>query len=217
MKKKSVEMEEIRSEKMNNMKIAKFEILVEDINEAIKGKNLFCLSRMAACIRMENNREKEATPLYLVFEPENFNDFAKVICDKAKIYLQDVGSSGFTDPWKEKYRTESFVDSKIRIDAAKDFVKYCRESNNRSEAYKFIFWSLMILTVQKDDYDEKLSLICDFVRMLRISDDELMDISYTIKCIYNEVDTEYVFKSETVPAVLGNLLNLYGNSNTNIE
>ena len=147
----------------------------------------------------------------MIFEPENLNGFAKVICDKAIIYLQVAGSDGFTDPWKEKYRTESFVDSKNRIDAAKDFVKYCRESNNRSEAYKFIFWALMILTVQRDDYDEKLSLICDFARMLRLTDDELMDISYTIKYIYNEVEKEYVFKSETIPAVLGKLFNLYEN------
>jgi hypothetical protein len=73
----------------------------------------------------------------------------------------------------------------------------------------------MVLTVQKDNYDEKLSLICDFARMLRITDGELMDITYIIKCIYNEEGEEtYSFKSQKVPGVFGELLNLYVYDNT---
>lgn len=192
---------------MEDMRIAKFETLVEDINKAIEGPLLFGFG--ASCSPYGVVAKKETSPLYMIFEPESLNDFAKIICDKAKIKLKGAGSSGHMNPWKEKYGTKRLVDSKIKIDAAKDFVKYCRERNNRSEAFKFIFWSLFILTVQKDGYDDKLSLICDFAHMLRISDDELIDISYTIKCIYNEVETEYVFKSETVPAVLGNLFNWF--------
>ena len=74
----------------------------------------------------------------------------------------------------------------------------------------------MVLTVDKNNYDERLSLICDFARMLRITDDEMMDISYTIKCVYNEVEEEYSFKSDMVPSVLGALFNLYGNTDIDI-
>ena len=187
---------------MEDMRIAKFETLVEDINRTIERPSPF--NKLLAA--MYNNgavAKKETTPLHMIFEPESLNDFAKIICDKAWINL-------CVDPWKEKYGTKSLVDSKIKIDAAKDFVKYCRESD-MCAAYEFIFWSLFILTVQKDGYDDKLSLICDFAHMLRISDDELMDISYTIKCIYNEVETEYEFKSGPVLSLLGDLWCLYGN------
>ena len=68
----------------------------------------------------------------------------------------------------------------------------------------------MILTVDKTDAEEHLALICDFAKMLRITEDEFEDIIQTVKIVYNEVATEYVFKSESIPSVLGSLFNMYG-------
>jgi hypothetical protein len=191
---------------MDDIRIAKFETLIEDINEAIK----------------ENSKDNGNvnSPLYMVFEPDKLNEYSKIICSKAKIVLCAKKIYGLAEdyPWSVMYGAKHFGgDVKMKIDAAKDFAKYCREEQNIAEAYKFIFWCLMVLTVQKDNYnyDKKLSLICDFARMLRITDEELMDITYVIKCIYNEEGEEqYSFKSKTVPNVLGELLNLYVYDNT---
>ena len=49
----------------------------------------------------------------------------------------------------------------------------------------------------------------DFAKMLKITNEEFEDIIYSIKCIYNEVHEEYLFKSESIPAVLGGIFNLY--------
>ena len=205
---------------MDEMRMAKFETLISDINEAIKKDrfgglgSIFRMTRsMSILAAGETNR---TTPLYLIFEPEKTNDFASVICKKAKFEISG-NSDSYEDPWASKYGTQTLDDAKTRIEAAKDFVKYCRNEQNRPEAYKFVFWSLMIISVENEDSDEWLSLICDFTRMLRISDDELMDITYAIKCIYNEVEEEYVFKTDTIPTVLGNLFNLYGNSDFTVE
>lgn len=205
---------------MDEMRMAKFETLISDINEAIKKdrfggfRSIFRMTgSMSILAAGETNR---TTPLYLIFEPEKTNDFVSVICKKAKFEISG-NSDSYEDPWASKYGTQTLDDAKTKIEAAKDFVKYCRDEQNRPEAYKFIFWSLMIISVENENSDEWLSLICDFTRMLRISDDELMDIIYAIKCIYNEVEEEYVFKTETIPAVLGDLFNLYGNSDFTVE
>ena len=39
----------------------------------------------------------------------------------------------------------------------------------------------MILTVDKTDAEDHLALICDFAKMLRITEDEFEDIIQTIK------------------------------------
>lgn len=208
---------------MNEMRMAKFETLIEDINDSIKKRHGGILGMMGLSVfarSMSRMLQEEniniQTPLFMIFSPETLNDYSVKICNTATFEL--VGNDDTCeDPWASKYRTVSFKDAKTKIEAAKDFVKYCRDDRNKSEAYKFIFWSLMILSVENESSDEQLSLICDFVRMLRITDDELLDIIYAIKCVYNEVEEEYVFKTDTIPSVLGKLFNLYGNSDFTVE
>ena len=198
---------------LNEMRMAKFETLIMDVNESInKNKKITFITKMWAL----SFESKKLSPLYMIFEPEKINEFALVICDKAKFELVESVDQ-YRDDWGYKYSFDSLSDAKTKIEAAKDFVKYCRGEQGRAEAYKFIFWALMILSVEKESSAEWLSLICDFTRMLRITDEELMDITYAIKCVYNEVKDEYVFKTETIPGVLGNLFNLYGNSDFVVE
>lgn len=205
---------------MDEMRMAKFETLIEDINHSIKKRHGGLLGGSsflrAMMVLTQTENKNIQTPLFMVFSPETLNDYSLKICNTATFEL--VGSNDtYEDPWVSKYGTVSFKEAKTKIEAAKDFVKYCRDDQNRPEAYKFIFWSLMILSVENESSDEQLSLICDFARMLRITDDELLDITYTIKCVYNKVEEEYVFKTDTIPSVLGNLFNLYGNSDFTVE
>lgn len=87
---------------------------------------------------------------------------------------------------------------KIAIEASKLFIQLCRAKNNKAEGYKFIFWSLMILTVDKNNSVEYLSIICDFAKMLQITAEEFEDIIYEVKYAYNQENKEYEFKSESV-------------------
>ena len=193
---------------MSDMRMAKYETFIEDINSNIKkSAGLFGLMRR---MLMLNNGSAGNTALALIYDYDKCNDYAKVIMDKSTLFLNSSDDLA-TDLWKRDYPTyEEFKEAKRTIEAAKKFVQLCRTTANSTEGYKFIFWALMILTVDKTDAEEHLALICDFAKMLRITEDEFEDIIQTVKIVYNEVATEYTFKSESIPSVLGSLFNMYG-------
>ena len=92
-----------------------------------------------------------------------------------------------------------FSDMKTKIEASKLFIQLCREKKHKEEGFKFIFWSLMILAVDKYNADEYLSIICDFAEMLQITDEEFEDIVYQVKETYSGSKySEYEPKSELV-------------------
>lgn len=137
--------------------------------------------------------------------------------DKSKLLLSSANDV-LNDLWKARHDNyNEFNDAKKKIDASKEFVQLCRKSENVTEGYKFIFWALLILTVDKTDAEEHLSLICDFAKMLRITDAEFEDIIHVVKTIYDEATIEYIFKSEKIPSIFKSLLSLYGAPNLEDE
>ena len=200
---------------MSDMRMAKYETLIEDIDSTIKKgeENVFAGIRIRAAVAIRGSLVDNSagnTTLALIYDYGKCNDYAKVIMDKSTLVL-NTPNDRYTDLWKRDYPTyEEFKDAKRTIEAAKKLVQLCRTEINSTEGYKFIFWALMILTVDKTDAEEHLALICDFAKMLRITEDEFEDIIQTVKIVYNEVATEYVFKSESIPSVLGSLFNMYG-------
>lgn len=203
-----VTLKELAMEADGTSRVVKFETLVEDIDNVIKKDERIGFGFLELIIGAPAKGER--SPLSIIFNINELNIFGKAIMEKASICLVGAGDSGKSNPWKERYGSVALSDDKIKLEAAKNLITWLRDDRNQAEKYKYIFWSLMILTVDDTNADEKLSLICDFARMLKITDDEMLDISYTIKTIYNEVDTEYEFKTNSVPAVLGNTFNLYG-------
>ena len=193
------------------MERMKYETMIENINSNIKsndkrGSNIFDIIK-----EIEKKYSSIGnTALALIYDYEKCNEYAKVIMDNSTL-LFPWSAIGYDDSWKRDYPTyDEFKDPKRRIEASKELVQLCRDSENTGEGYKFIFWALMILTVEKTDAEEHLALICDFAKMLRITEDEFEDIIQCIKIVYNEVTTEYVFKSETVRSTFGSLCDLYG-------
>ena len=81
---------------------------------------------------------------------------------------------------------------------------------------------MIILTVDNNCAEEHLSFICDFAKLLDITNDEFEDIINVIKYIYNEVDEKYIFKSLTIrenfcyklnilnPGILGESIEMMG-------
>lgn len=192
---------------MNDMRMAKYETLIEDIDSNIKKSirpynGLFGLARP---IGATFDSFSGNTALALIYDYNKCNDYAKVIMDKSTLVL-NTSDDSFTDLWKRDYPTyEEFKEAKRTIEAAKKFVQLCRTTANSTEGYKFIFWALMILTVDKTDAEEHLALICDFAKMLRITEDEFEDIIQTVKFVYNEAPTDYDFKSQNILDILGNI------------
>lgn len=182
---------------MNEIKSAKFETFIEDIDAFIRSMN-----------SGSNN-----TALALIYDYEKCNEYAKTIMDKTTLNFRWVGFLS-SSSWHEAYPNyNSFNGPKETIYAAKKLVELCRRDDYLEEGYKFIFWALMILAVDKTDAEEHLSLICDFAKMLNITDDEFEDIIQVVKLVYNATTTEYIFKSEKTTAIFGSLFNLYGVKN----
>lgn len=202
---------------MSDMRMAKYETLIEDINSNIKKSRGFFSRTWERTHSRSWERSKALaaggnstgnTALALIYDYDKCNEYAKVIMDKSTLVFDT--SDDVTTDWKRDYPTYGeFKDAKRRIDASKKLIQLCRNTINSTEGYKFVFWALMILTVDKTDAEDHLALICDFAKMLRITEDEFEDIIQTIKIVYNEVTTEYVFKSENILYVLGSLFNIY--------
>ena len=176
---------------MSNMRMVKYETLIEDIDSNIR----FPWGRSKG-----NN-----IALALIYDYEKCNEYAKVIMDKSSLGILEL------DRWKEDYPTyDEFKDPKRRIEASKRLVQLCRFYEKACEEYRFIFWALMILAVEKTDAEEHLALICDFAKMLGITEDEFDDIIQGIEIVCNEVTTECVFISEDPPYILKDLCDMYG-------
>ena len=183
---------------MSDMRMAKYETLIEDIDSKIKKR-----------IKDWKMFVRRNTALALIYNYDKCNEYAKVIMDKTTLVF-NTSNDVNTDLWtRDYYSYGEFGNPKRKIEASKKLVQWCRNTINVSEGYKFVFWALMILTVDKTDAEEHFAIICDFAKMLRITEDEFEDIIQVIKIIYNEVTNEYVFKSENIKNTLGPLVNLY--------
>ena len=187
---------------MNDMRMVKYEMFIEDIDSKIKNSvSSFggIIGRPIGVVAASGSSSGN-TALALIYDYNKCNDYAKVIMDKSTL------DDRFTELWKRDYPTYGeFKDSKRTIEASKKFVQICRKTENADEGYKFIFWALMILTVDKSDAENHLALICDFAKMLRITEDEFEDIIWTVKVVYNEVKTGYRYKSRKIPFLFGSL------------
>ena len=147
--------------------------------------------------------------LALIFDYERCNEYAKKIFENTNLEITTniakaeaekrgyIFSSLFPGwlRWNEQYNEiKLFNDIKTKIEAAKSFIKWCvteeqmiylYKDKNKEESYRFIFWSLFILTVDKYNAEEYLSMICDFAKMLKITNEDFKSIIDLIKCIYN--------------------------------
>ena len=164
------------------MKLLKFEMMVGSINKKFYTE------------RLHNSKN---VALALVFDYDRCNDYAKKIFENSNLIITtDIPKDNYLrfgfilngyELWNNKYNEiKLFNDIKTKTEAAKLFIQCCVDSKwlNLREAYRFLFWSLFILTVDKYNADEYLSTICDFSKMLRISDKDFESIINLIKCIY---------------------------------
>lgn len=184
---------------MDEIKLLKFETMIEDIDRKLHPD------------RKSNGMN---VALALIFDYERCNEYAKKIfentnlefitytskkeiqnIEKVLLYFYDRGK------WNDQYSDiKLFNNIKTRLEAAKSFIKYrtiedaankyC-DGDNLKESYRFIFWSLFILTVDKTNAEEYLSTICDFAKMLKITDEDFKSIIDLIKCIYNREGNLY--------------------------
>lgn len=193
-----------------SVRIAKFSVLVDEIVGLVKkGEGLKKRLSGSNGELFELFEKYHIDPsLLFIFDYDKLNKFAQIIMERCPIstrwnYLQ----------WLENARANVFTYSDIdSIHKIKEFVKECVEGtfwSNNEERYKFIFWSLMILAVDKTEEDKHISLICNFAKMLDITDKEIQDMIHIVKLIFNKVDSDYEFQSDTIVEIFGSVLTKY--------
>ena len=192
---------------MDEIKLLKFEAMIEGIDRNFRGS--------------DRKSDGMNVALALIFDYDRCNEYAKKIFKISHLnVITDIHKHGNRVPmfmapeceqWDVKYNDiKLFNEIKTKIEATKSFVKCCTDEKeltmfnkkwlNLSQAYKLVFWSLFILTVDRYNADEYLSTICDVTRLLRISNEDFKSIINLIKCIYkrevnvNEISDSNIFR-----------------------
>ena len=199
---------------MDEIKLLKFETMIEDIDR-----------------KFHPDRESNGmnVALALIFDYDKCNEYARKIFENTNLEIITYTSEKkiqniekfyilFYDQgkWNAQYSDiKLFNNIKTRLEAAKSFIKYrtiedaadkINCGDNLMESYRFIFWSLFILTVDKYNAEEYLSTICDFAKMFKITNEEFKSIIDLIKCIYNRKGNLWnISKSDDFRCSFGNL------------
>lgn len=190
------EMERRRSYQINyNEKTLKFKTFINKIYEETK---------ISSHLLLTKSTFMESLPLsglIHIYDYTKLNDYGKIIMNH-EIFYQESNIHKYVELYnvmknnsETKYnKLKTFIEELIYFDRYK---------------YEFIFWALMILTVHKTDAEKHLSVICDIAKMLNISDDEMKDITYIIKIVYNKNDSNYHLKCEKVKETFNGVLNMF--------
>lgn len=201
-----------------SVRIAKFSVLVDDIcdlmnsrfwREGRRGLVILLDGQDHSCFEKEYHIDPS---LLFIFDYDKLNKFAQIIMEKCPIIMMWNHRQ-----WRENAReggVYAYSDVKDSIRKIKEFVSSCRAEEEEFcvPCYNrciFIFWSLMILAVDKTEEDKHISLICNFAKMLDITDKEIQDMIHIVKLIFNKVDSDYEFQSDKVVEIFGNVLTKY--------
>ena len=128
--------------------------------------NLEKFSALIEDIKANFSVESNNIDLELIYDYYRLNAYGKVILDK----ISSNKSNGPVDLSTEERLKMGFL-----------FKERCRKGE--CDKYSFIFWALIVLTVDDTDKEERLSQICDFSRFLEINEEEMMNITRLICAI----------------------------------
>lgn len=148
--------------KNNNIKNVKFEILVDDLAE------YFCRLYEIG----------DVNPLKLVFDAEDVNEVARYAILNAMMTddEEEILYSG--------YDSSDLIIENINntgIKGIKELIKECRRKPEVK--YRFIFWSIFIIAIDENAYNEKLSDISDIAYLIGFTEEMLKDWITALKLI----------------------------------
>lgn len=146
--------------------------------------------------------------LAIIYDYDKLNGYGKAVMDR--VCELDENESDYEDFSHRVEFVEKCKDMEYRMKAAKALVTDLNDSVYPDrEKLCFIFWSLMILAVDDTDKEEHLSLICDFAKMLKISDEEMLDIMQIIQAIYH-MEGNFAIKTRNVKLYFEKVIKRYG-------
>lgn len=213
---------EKRTDRDSDLRSVKFKMMVENIwktlnkNYMTGDPNPDCAGRV---LLMSDERDKKAGRVWLsyIYDYSRLNSYGKIIVE---LLSENRLNKYVTYEDKENF-LHKYEDLEYKLKEIKEFIEdfeypssYCRKNGIK---YQFIFWTLMVLTVDDTDKEEHLSLICDFAKMLEVSDEEIMDIVQIIRVIYHKEEAGFKLRSYDVRECFKNLLSQYGYNEVELE
>ncbi len=179
----------------------KFSSLVEDVKRT-----------------MQSSGNGPNIPLAFIYDYSALNDFGKTIFRNTSVNFRfkrnvvyNGGMNGLlmrANVFNEEHSLKSLEDSEKAEQAKRAFVHYL--SYDFRGGYGLLFWAMMVLAVDKTDGNKHLTAICDWARILQITNEELMDLFKVVQLIFYRSDYKStVFTSKKVPKLFADLIAAY--------
>lgn len=190
-----------REEKiMKDIKLAMYETLISNINMAIEktcsnktDNDIYSGILWWGTSHSVSRKVSNDLVLELIYDSSKCNDYARTILNRAEFYIEKT----------EKWDLSGYKSKDGKILDSIYFIQLCKMPENITEGYKFIFWALMILTVEKTDIEEHLSLICEYAKLLGITVIEFEDILQTVKHAYKGDNIKPIYKTQKMEKIFG--------------
>lgn len=182
----------------------KFQMMIEEIWEATG--NVTFTDHLEDLTGDDLNGGYEMAWLSVFYQYDELNSFGRVIMARI-CYLDEFGKDHYD--WQDRERMSQFIkrceDIGFRMRVAKAIMK----NSPDKKRILFLFWAMMILAVYDEDKEERLSFICDFARMFKVSDEAMIDMAQLIRLIFG-MEEEIAFKDELTEKYLGAVARRYG-------
>lgn len=207
-----------------DMKTVKFEMLIKELYEELGKKDL--VSSLDDDLGEALNEGYDTAWLAAIYDYNKLNDYGKIIMGRVcKMTEEDEKEDDDAFSYKMEF-VKKCRDAEYQLKAVNAIVREVDrdlgffgiigagldgyEETRKQERLRlyFLFWSLMILAVDDTDKEEHLSMICDFAKGLKISDDELMDMIRIIQAVFN-IESDNIIQTKAVDHAFGQVIDKY--------
>ena len=183
---------------MKNSSIIKFTKKIKKINAALNPNSGFADKLLSPGTLFGDIWEsmdtseifRKNSAFSFVFKIDKLNEYALAIVDNAAVCIP----KGYDKEEMDEYTCINTV-----IDCLNE---------QEGEGHVFIFWLLMILALDTGNKDENLKTICNYVRMLNITNSEAKDITKIVSAVYEEKNIEGI-ENESIKTRFENLIKIY--------
>jgi len=166
----------------------KFKLLTREVEKRLSYK-LSIVSNKA----QEELDYSDISPLKIIFPAYMESEYLRHLVTK----VHTIFPKDNPEYWASQCEGSiSFLDVQKRMELASLYIQL--HTVRRSNFVSFIFYSLIGVTVYKENYDENLSFIIDFARVFGLSKDEILDITEVSKAFFGNSQKDFSFKTKEV-------------------
>ena len=175
-------------------KLAKFDVMLSKVVD--KNRNCYGLGTF-----FSSNSGGIGYLAYLIYRDRtNINPFVNYVIEHYPMYVY-ISDNRYNSRDIPTLDDEKWINRVIHVCNI-----LCR--SGRAECIRSMFWALLLLALDDTDDGERLSIACDFARMLDISDEEMLDLVNVVKYVLQD-DTYEKPKLEHINKTFVDVLNMY--------